>query len=237
MTSCSSTLQTVLVTENLCYIRAVTKGTREACGAGVVAVILFDMGNTRSVNLSHADAEDVHPELATRIVFPQDTDASTIDRTDVPLERFAGRGLVVRVAGLSAEDVVAFSEVREQLEAASPGDIVLFETGWSDKRTRTGHGGDYESRHPTIDPGIIAGLIVRGVLTVGIDTPRLDPPDARPGPGAHLLAAAGGVLLVNLTNLELIDFDDPFITLSVGDNLSSATHRLDATAVEFRVGL
>lgn len=201
----------------------------------VVGVILFDMGNARSVNLSHSDADDVHPGLATRVVLPRDADPSTIDRADIPPERFAGRGLVVRIPGLSAGDVVTFSAVRDQLEPASPGDIVIFDTGWGVKRASQSHEVDYESRHPTIEPGIIAGLIVRGVLTVGIDTPRLDPPDVHPGPGAHLLAAAGGVLLVNLTNLELVDFDNPFITLSVGDNLTSATHRLDATAVEFGV--
>ena len=194
------------------------------------------MGNARSVNLSHTDVDDTNPALATRIVLPRDADPSTIGRADIPPERFAGRGVVVRIPGLAPGDVVTFSMVGEQLEAVTSGDVVIFDTGWRSKRNGPGLSGEYESQHPTIEPGIIAGLIVRGVLTVGIDTPRLDPPGVHPGPGAHLLAAAGGVLLTNLTNLEHVDFDDPFITLSIGDNLTSATHRLDVTAVEFDLG-
>lgn len=202
----------------------------------MVGVILFDMDNARSVNLSHADGDDVNPAAATRIILPRDADPSTSELSDIPPERFAGRGVVVRIPGLTAGSVVTFPAVREQLDDVSPGDIVLFDTGWGRNRNRPGFRGGDETQHPTIEPGIIAGLIVRGVLTVGIDTPRLDPPGVHPGPGAHLLAAAGGVILVNLANLEQVDFVDPLITLSIGDHLTSATHRLDVTAVEFDLG-
>lgn len=190
------------------------------------------MANSRDVSLTYPDAEDVIPALATRVLVPHDADASTAEFDEIPLERFIGRGIVVRAGGFDDKAVIPFTAVADQLENVAPGDIVLFDTGWARL-----HGGaerstnSYAVNHPTLDPGIIAALIVRGVLAVGIDAPRADPPEMNPGPCAHLLAAAGGILCVNLTNLDEIDFADPLITLTVGSRLTRTSHRLDATAV------
>ena len=198
----------------------------------VPAVILVRMGIARDVCLTHVDVDDVNPEIATRLVLPQDADPSTSEVDEIPLERFAGRGIVVRAAGIEARGVVTFASIAEQLESVSPGDIVLFDTGWSRLHAGTERASaDYALNHPTLEPGVIAALIVRGVLAVGIDTPRLDPPELAPGPCAHMLAAASGILCVNLTNLEDIDGTGPLITVTPGSHLTRTSLRVDVTAV------
>lgn len=190
------------------------------------------MGNSRDVNLTHPDADDVISAVATRILLPRDADPSTSELLEIPLERFVGRGVIVRALGYNEKAQIPFSAVAEQIDDVKPGDVVLFDTGWgrlhgSPDRSSVA----YEHEHPTLDPGIVAALIVRGVLAVGIDAPRLDPPDLKPGPCAHMLAAANGILCVNLTNLDEVDFASPLITLTVGAQLTRTSHRLDATAV------
>lgn len=190
------------------------------------------MGIPRDINLSYPDADDVTPAIATRVIAPHDADASTGEFDEIPPERFIGRGVVVRVGGFDDKAVIPFSAVAEQIDEVAPGDIVLFDTGWARL-----HGGtdrstnNFATDHPTFDPGIVAALIVRGVLAVGVDAPRLDPPAMSPGPCAHLLAAAGGIVCVNLTNLDEVDFADPLITLTVGPRLTRTSYRVDATAV------
>ncbi|MFM6967598.1 MAG: cyclase family protein [Microbacteriaceae bacterium] len=198
----------------------------------VLTDILIGMGIARDVCLSHDDADDVNPEVATRLLLPHDADPSTSEVDEIPRERFVGRGVVVRAAGIDAREVVTFASIADQIEDVAPGDIVLFDTGWS--RLHVGSeraDADYAQNHPTLEPGIIAALLVRGVLAVGIDTPRLDPPELKPGPCAHMLAAASGILCVNLTNLDEIDGSGPLISVSPGAHLTRTSLRVDVTAV------
>jgi kynurenine formamidase len=198
----------------------------------VVTDILDRMGTGRDVSLTYDDVDDVNPVVATRILLPHDADPSTSDASEIPLERFVGRGVVVRTLGVDARDVITYESIAEQIEDVAPGDIVLFDTGWGrlhagNERTEA----DYHLNHPTVDPGIVAALIVRGVLAVGIDAPRLDPPELNPGPCAHMLAAASGIVCVNLTNLDELDGVEHMITVTPSEKLTRTTLRVDVTAV------
>lgn len=198
----------------------------------VVTVILDRMETQRDVSLTHDDVDDVNPAIATRILLPHDADPSTSDASEIPLERFVGRGIVVRAVGVEAREVITYSFIADQIEDVAPGDIVLFDTGWgrlhpgSERAER-----DYQQNYPTLEPAIIAALIVRGVLAVGIDAPRLDPPELSPGPCAHMLAAASGIVCVNLTNLEDIRRIEPMITVAPSAKLTRTSLRVDVTAV------
>lgn len=189
------------------------------------------MAHARDISLTHPGADDVNPVVASRVLLPQDADPSTSNLSEIPLERFVGRGLVVHVSGFGEDAVIPYSAVADQIDDVAPGDVVLFDTGWALSHSADRARGIYEQRHPTLDPGIVAALIVRGVLVVGIDAPRIDPPDVTPGPGAHMLAAANGLLCVNLVNLDQIDFSSPLITLTIGERLTRTSHRVDVTAV------
>ena len=190
------------------------------------------MSHPRDITLTYSDVDDVSPAIATRILLPRDADASTSDIDEIPLERFVGRGIVVRVPGAESHSVITYPEVADQIADVVNGDIVLFDTGWGRLHAGSERAeGTYESDHPTLDPAIVAALIVRGVLAIGIDAPRIDPPGLNPGPCAHMIAAANGILCVNMTNLEDIDFANPMVTLTPGERLTRTSHRVDATAV------
>ncbi len=190
------------------------------------------MATARDIDLTYGDVADVNPVIATRIVLPHDADASTSDLDEIPLERFVGRGIIVRVPGAQPRAVITYDEVADQIEDVVNGDVVLFDTGWGRLHAGAERAeGTYEVDHPTLDPAIVVALIVRGVLAIGIDAPRIDPPELNPGPCAHMIAAASGILCVNMTNLEDIDFANPMITLTPGDRLTRTSHRVDATAV------
>lgn len=198
----------------------------------MVTDILDRMGTGRDVSLTYDDVDDVNPVVATRILLPHDADPSTTDAGEIPLERFVGRGVIVRAVGVDAREVISYESIADQIENVAPGDIVLFDTGWGRLHPGTERAdADYQHNHPTLEPGIIAALIVRGVLAVGIDAPRLDPPELHPGPCAHMLAAASGIVCVNLTNLEDLDGVEPMITVTPSEKLTRTTLRVDVTAV------
>ena len=81
----------------------------------VVTVILDRMETQRDVSLTHDDVDDVNPAIATRILLPHDADPSTSDASEIPLERFVGRGIVVRAVGVEAREFITYSFIAAQI--------------------------------------------------------------------------------------------------------------------------
>ncbi len=132
---------------------------------------------------------------------------------EVALERFAGRGVVIDVRGKPPRSAISAADVEPYLAGLGPGDIVLFYTGWP-----AYYGSAAYFDHPYLGVDGCAALLERGVLTFCLDTQNIDEtPDAdHPGAGfpVHLLIAeAGGIIVENLTNLEQLDWPDPFVTV------------------------
>lgn len=130
---------------------------------------------------------------------------------EMPLERFAGTGVVVEARHRGAREAVTVADLAPVLDRVGPGTPVLLRTGW-DRHLGTPAWYD----HPYLAGDACRLLVDRGVRLVGLDAPNLDEtPDAdHPGDGwpCHLaLADAGGAILENLVGLDAVDFADPFV--------------------------
>lgn len=102
------------------------------------------------------------------------------------------------------EGITTADLVSAQPEIAE-GDIVLLETGWSDRLGTP----DYMEHHPYLDVDAAKWLVTKGVAMVGIDTSGLDLPHSLRGPNFHhetlrALLSAGVPALHGLTNLGAI---------------------------------
>ena len=132
---------------------------------------------------------------------------------ELPLELFLGRGVIVDATDLSDRGRVTWEHVAPVAEQIEPGCIVLLHTGWSRH-----YGTDRYFENPFLDGEACRRMIALGVRTFGIDAVNIDetPDDTHPGEGwpvHHLIAGVKGVISENLTNLDAIDFEDPFISL------------------------
>src|SRR5581483_7571084 len=120
---------------------------------------------------------------------------------EIPLERLHGPGVVWRVDATPYQEIDA--AILDRLRpAATPGDIVLLDTGWA---ARLGTK-EYE-RNPALTVDAAEWLVARGVKLVGVDfaTPDLAV-DRRPAdfdwPVHHVLLAQGVLIAEHLTNLR-----------------------------------
>lgn len=143
--------------------------------------------------------------------FHFDNDTETID--EIPLQRFVGRGVVLRCDGVGARERITLDSVRSDAERARAGDIVLVHTGWAKH-----YGDPAYFDNPYLDAELVSFLLDRDVRTIGLDALNIDetPDDDHPGvgfPAHHLIAKVGGVICENLCNLESIDFADPLVSL------------------------
>jgi kynurenine formamidase len=136
----------------------------------------------------------------TTLIGPRAIESSTLPMSEIPVSRLTGRALVFDLSAFEIGHRVRFVDVATTCDYTRTGDIALFRTAR-----------DGTARAVTIDPEVVAALIVRGVLAFGTDLETLDSDAYRPID--QMIAAASGVLCVNLHNL---------------DELSSAT-----TIVEF----
>jgi kynurenine formamidase len=168
------------------------------------ATILRDGYNLLAVHLgsqsgTHCDAP-----------YHFDPDGPRIDELDLRL--FTGPGVIVDLRGLPARHPIGVADLGP-VDGLGPGTIVVLHTGWSAHR-----GTPRYADHPYLGADACRVLLDRGVRTVGLDTPNVDEtPDAtRPGgdyPCHRLIAAAGGVVVENLTNLAAVDFPEPFLSV------------------------
>jgi kynurenine formamidase len=138
-------------------------------------------------------------------------DGARIDEMDLRL--FAGPGVIIDVQGKPARAAISAPDVAPYVDAVGPGTIVLFHTGWA-----VHYGTAEYFNHPFVGADACQVLLDRGVRTFCLDTLNIDetPDDTHPGigfPVHHLIAAAGGVVVENLSAIEQIDFGEPFISV------------------------
>ena len=132
---------------------------------------------------------------------------------EVPLERFAGPGVVVDCTHVAPRAPITWAALAPQAPAFGEGAIVLLRTGW-DRR------GTPQTRfdHPFLDGDARRRLLELGVRTVGIDAINLDetpdgPLDRDRFVCHDAVSRAGGVIVENLVALGAIDFPDPWVSV------------------------
>ncbi len=159
----------------------------------------------------HVQAISMGSQTGTHVDAPYHfaDDGLRIDQLDLAL--FTGPAVLLDVRGRAPRARLTWADLGEP--DLAPGTLVLLHTGWS-----AHYGTPAYFDHPFLDAGAARRLLDAGVRTVGLDAPNLDvtPDDDDPGEGYpvhHLLAAAGGVICENLTNLAAVDFADPFVSL------------------------
>jgi len=129
----------------------------------------------------------------------------TID--DLPLDRFAGPGVVLDVERERSEEI-PLADVKRAAEAAggvAAGDVVLVRTGWGarfdDDRTYR--------RYPWLAPEVADWLLDRGVRMLAVDTispdrPRAIRPDDWDAYPHHRTLLPEGVLIAEHLYLEAV---------------------------------
>ena len=152
-------------------------------------------------------------QTGTHVDAPYHFDEAAPKIDQLPLERFVGPGVIVDATAPGPRGRITWDYIEPVAHLLQPGCIVLFRTGWS---RHYGTAAYFEN--PFLDAEACRRLIELGVRTFGLDALNIDEtPDAvHPGDGFpvhHLIADVAGVICENLTNLDAIDFADPFISL------------------------
>ena len=128
--------------------------------------------------------------VGTHIDGPMHMTLDTMMIGHLPIERFAGNGVLIDVRG---EKRIEFRE--EFQRTIQPDDIVLFFSGL-DKLFGTPQ---YFTDYPDISEDLAMFLVERQVKLVGMDW---DSPDHEPYPIHHILLRNNILILENLTNLD-----------------------------------
>lgn len=134
-----------------------------------------------------------------------------IDECDLAL--FAGPAVILDVRGLDPRAPITVEHLLPQLHRLGPGVIAVLHTGWS-LRYRTPAYFD----HPYLSAAAASAILDAGTRTICLDTLNIDetPDEDHSGAGFpvhQLVANVGGLVVENLTNLNAIDFADPFVTV------------------------
>ena len=152
-------------------------------------------------------------QTGTHVDAPYHFDETASKLDALPLDRFAGRGVIVDARGVGARGRITWAHIAPVAALLEPGVIVLLHTGWSEH-----YGTAAYFENPYLDADACSRMLALGVRTFGIDAINIDetPDDQHPGEGFpvhHLIAAQAGVIAENLTNLAAIDFAEPLISL------------------------
>ena len=108
---------------------------------------------------------------------------------ELPIELFAGKGLLVNVCGQSEIDLP-----ESAFDALSTGSIVLFYTGFDQFFGKE----EYYNTYPSISEATARHLVKKGVKMIGMDFPS---PDYAPYNIHKILLGNNILILENLTNL------------------------------------
>src|SRR3712207_2094060 len=134
-----------------------------------------------------------------------------IDTMDVRL--FFGPALFMDVRGKGPRERITFEDLQPYEDRLSEGVVAVLRTGWDEH-----YGTARYYDHPFLDRRAAQLIVDTGARTVAIDALNVDEtvlegPHPEGYPVHHLLLGAGGVIAENLTNLEAVDFPDPFLSL------------------------
>jgi kynurenine formamidase len=138
-------------------------------------------------------------------------DGERIDTMDARL--FFGPAVVMDVRGKGPRERITVEDLRPYEDRLSEGVVAVLRTGWDE---RYGTARYYD--HPFLDRRAAQLIVDAGARTVAVDALNVDEtvlegPHPEGYPVHHLILGAGGVIAENLTNLEAVDFPDPFLSL------------------------
>jgi kynurenine formamidase len=119
---------------------------------------------------------------------------ATLDQ--MPLESFAGPGLVVDVS--QAGPVVGPDFFRPLAPDIRRADFLLLQTGRGPYWGRP----EYFDRHPVLDPPAAAYLMDLGLKGLGLDAASVDPVDSTTVPVHRALLERGAIIIENLAHLD-----------------------------------
>ncbi|MET9211478.1 MULTISPECIES: cyclase family protein [unclassified Nocardia] len=135
-------------------------------------------------------------QSGTHVDAPAHLDDRLPTLDELPLERFTGPAHLV-----DARSVPARGAIGVELFAIDPvpGAVVLIVTGWSSRWGTADYLG-----HPYLHPDAAQWLVDKGIRTVGIDAPSIDPSEADDLtlPAHRILCGAHAVIAENLTGLD-----------------------------------
>ena len=132
---------------------------------------------------------------------------------DIDLHHLCAPAVVVDVRSKGAREAITWADLEPHAGDLRPGVILVLHTGWSRY-----WGSDTYADHPFLDGAAARQVVDRGVRTVAIDAMSLDETvDTQEHPSgfaAHFaVLGAGGAIAENLTNLEVVDFPDPVVSI------------------------
>lgn len=138
-------------------------------------------------------------------------DGAQIDA--MALSMFLGTAVVVDLRSAADRSPIAWSVLAPHASAFGPDRLVLLHTGRSEC-----WGTPRYVDHPYLSEEAAQGLVDAGVRTVGIDALSVDEtptgPDHQTSFGAHdVLLGAGCAVVENLTDLALVDWPDPLVSV------------------------
>ena len=136
--------------------------------------------------------------VGTHIDGPMHLTNSKTFISELPLESFTGKGIVIDVR---KQKVIGLNdEIRRKIRA---GDIVLFYSGFDkffDEK-------EYYTNYPSLDEELVAYLVRQKVKMIGIDWAS---PDQEPYTMHKILLSNNILILENLTNLNLLLSESSF---------------------------
>ncbi len=159
-------------------------------------------------NLLHVE---MGSQSGTHVDAPYHFDEATPRIDQLPLELFAGTGVVVDATDVGPRGRITWGHVEPVADRIGPGTIVLLHTGW-DRR----YGDPSYFDNPYLDAEACRRMLDLGARTFCIDAINIDetPDDDHPGEGFpvhHLIAEAGGVIGENFRNLAAVDWPEPTV--------------------------
>ncbi len=129
---------------------------------------------------------------------------ATVDKMD--LNYFMGNGLIIDMTHKKSKEQFTLEEVKRFEKQIETADIVLFKTNWYKKA-----GTDEFYEHPFLSKEAGEYLLSKGIKTAGIDAINLDNTGGTEFPIHDMYSEAGGIIAENLANIDMVDFETPFI--------------------------
>ena len=131
----------------------------------------------------------------------------------LPLTRFLAPLVLADLRRLGPRTPIGARLLAPALGRLRAGDALVLHTGWDAHRGMPAY-----FDHPFLTPDAVRAVLDRGVRTIGIDAPNLDPTvlgGTTPAdlPVHQLVAAVDGVLVENLTGLDRIDLADAWLSV------------------------
>jgi kynurenine formamidase len=137
-------------------------------------------------------------------------DGETVDK--VPLDRFAGPGVFIDLRPMEPDAVIGVQQLQPHLSKIEPGDVVLLNTGWWQKR---GFNKEYLYQFPYVDEAGAKLLADAGAKAVGLDSISIggwgSREKARP---AHEVLLSRGIIVIETVRFpeEIMDGRKHFVS-------------------------